>query len=71
MYIFHLFTVNEYIDLVIDFVRRVRPDMVLERGLLNPEGVFVLEHGRDNDFSLHPRFVEHRTYGSVNFSLFQ
>ena len=28
---FHLFTVNEYIDLVIDFVRRVRPDMVLER----------------------------------------
>ena len=47
------------------------PDMVLERGLLNPEGVFVLEHGRDNDFSLHPRFVEHRTYGSVNFSLFQ
>ena len=47
------------------------PDMVLERGLLNPEGVFVLEHGRDNDFSRHPRFVEHRTYGSVNFSLFQ
>lgn len=47
------------------------PDMILERGLLNPEGVFVLEHGRDNDFSLHPRFVEHRTYGSVNFSLFQ
>lgn len=47
------------------------PDMVLERGLLNPEGVFVLEHGRDNDFSPHPRFVEHRTYGSVNFSLFQ
>ena len=47
------------------------PDMVLERGLLNPEGVFVLEHGRDNDFSQHPRFVEHRTYGSVNFSLFQ
>ena len=47
------------------------PDMVLERGLLNPEGVFVFEHGRDNDFSLHPRFVEHRTYGSVNFSLFQ
>ena len=47
------------------------PDMVLERGLLNPEGVFVLEHGRDNDFSLHPRFVVHRRYGSVNFSLFQ
>ena len=47
------------------------PDMILDRSLLNPEGVFILEHGRDNDFSLHPRFVEHRTYGSVNFSLFQ
>ena len=47
------------------------PDMILDRSLLNPEGVFILEHGRDTDFSLHPRFVEHRTYGSVNFSLFQ
>ena len=28
---FHLFTVDEYIDLVIDFMERVRPDMVMER----------------------------------------
>ncbi len=28
---FHLFTADEYVDLVIDFVERVRPDMVLER----------------------------------------
>ncbi len=28
---FHLFTPDEYIDLVIDFVERLRPDMVLER----------------------------------------
>lgn len=28
---FHLFTAEEYIDLVIDFVERLRPDMVLER----------------------------------------
>lgn len=47
------------------------PDMILERGLLNPDGVFVLEHGKDNDFSQHPRFVERRVYGSVNFTLFQ
>ena len=47
------------------------PDMILERGLLNPDGVFVLEHGKDNDFSHHPRFVERRVYGSVNFTLFQ
>ncbi len=47
------------------------PDMVLERGLLNPGGLFVLEHGKDHDFRQHPRFVEHRQYGSVNFSFFQ
>lgn len=28
---FHLFTADEYIDLVIDFIERVRPDMVMER----------------------------------------
>ena len=47
------------------------PDLVFERQLLKPEGIFVFEHGKDNDFSQHPHFVEHRQYGSVNFSLFQ
>lgn len=28
---FHLFTVNEYIDLVVRYVERLRPDLVLER----------------------------------------
>ena len=28
---FHLFTANEYIDLVIDFIERLRPDIILER----------------------------------------
>ncbi len=46
------------------------PDLVFEHQLLAPEGVFVFEHGKDNDFSQHPHFVEHRSYGSVNFSLF-
>lgn len=40
-------------------------------GLLNPDGLFVLEHGKDHDFSRHPHFVEHRHYGSVNFSIFR
>ncbi len=47
------------------------PDLVLERNLLKPDGVFVLEHGKRDDFQSHPRFVEHRSYGSVNFSFFQ
>ena len=47
------------------------PDLIFEKNLLKPEGVFVFEHGKDNDFSQHPHFVEHRQYGSVNFSLFR
>ena len=47
------------------------PDLVFERALLKPDGILVFEHGKDHDFSQHPRFVEHREYGSVNFSLFK
>lgn len=39
--------------------------------LLSPSGLFVLEHGQKQDFSSHPHFLAHRSYGSVNFSLFQ
>jgi len=46
------------------------PDLIFERNLLKEDGIFVLEHGKDYDFSKHPHFVEHRQYGSVNFSLF-
>ncbi len=47
------------------------PTLVLEQGILKEGGWLVLEHGKTNDFSSHPRFVEKRTYGSVNFSFFQ
>lgn len=47
------------------------PDKVFGCQLLKEGGWFVLEHGKDLDFSAHPRFVEHRHYGSVNFSFFQ
>ena len=47
------------------------PDLVLERDLLLPEGIFVLEHGKANNFKEHPRLIDHRSYGSVNFSFFQ
>ncbi len=45
------------------------PDKALP--LLKEDGVFVFEHGKQYDFSQHPNFVEHRAYGSVNFSIFQ
>ena len=47
------------------------PDLIFDRHLLKDDGVFVFEHGKDYDFSQHPCFVEHRSYGSVNFSIFQ
>ena len=46
------------------------PEMVLDNHLLNPKGIFVLEHPVSYDFSEHPRFSEHRKYGKVNFTFF-
>ncbi len=47
------------------------PDIIFEKSLLTADGIFVFEHGKDYDFSQHPHFVEHRSYGSVNFTLFR
>ena len=47
------------------------PTLILDKQLLAPDGIFVLEHGKDHDFATHPRFIEHRSYGSVNFSIFR
>lgn len=45
------------------------PQMALP--LLKPEGLLVVEHGKQNDFSQLPQFLDHRQYGSVNFSIFR
>ena len=47
------------------------PQLVMESGMLTEGGIFVMEHGKDNDFSQLTGFIDHRPYGSVNFSLFQ
>lgn len=47
------------------------PDLILQKGILKEDGIFVFEHGKDHDFSDHPNFIEHRQYGSVNFTLFR
>ena len=46
------------------------PELILSRNLLNPEGVFVMEHPKEYDFSDLPGFFQRRVYGSVNFSIF-
>ena len=47
------------------------PQRVMAGTLLRPGAIFVLEHGRTNNFATHPDFIAHRSYGSVNFSLFR
>lgn len=47
------------------------PHLVMESKAVTTDTLFVLEHGKNYDFSQHPNFVEHRAYGSVNFSIFQ
>ncbi len=46
------------------------PELVLGSSLLNDGGMFVLEHGKRNDFSKHPHFLQERSYSSVRFSFF-
>lgn len=56
------------------------PDLILKSSdgsaqnsdcILKEGGWLVIEHGKDTNFTLHPRHVETRTYGSVHFSFFQ
>lgn len=47
------------------------PDLIFKNNLLKEDGLFVLEHGKQDNFEEHPHFVERRVYGSVNFSFFR
>ncbi len=47
------------------------PNLVLEKGLLNEDGLLVFEHSSAFDFSDHPNFTQMKKYGSVHFSLFR
>ena len=51
----------------------ILPDAVLEKSepILKEDGWLVIEHGKDTDFTSHPRHIETRNYGSVYFSFFQ
>lgn len=49
----------------------VAPLVLDHPGLLRQGGLFILEHSAKRDYSANLRFVEHRAYGSVNFSLFR
>lgn len=46
------------------------PAAVFNSDALAPEGILILEHPREHDFSSFPFFNEKRNYGKVNFSFF-
>ncbi|MDR1092349.1 MAG: RsmD family RNA methyltransferase [Prevotella sp.] len=47
------------------------PRLVFVKDIIKPEGIFILEHPKDYDFSNLPFFEDKRVYGSVNFSIFR
>ena len=46
------------------------PELILSRNLLNQNGIFIMEHPKEHDFSLLAGFLQRRVYGAVNFSIF-
>ena len=47
------------------------PELVLSSSLLKPNALFVLEHGKRNNFAENKYFKETRSYGNVHFSIFE
>jgi len=47
------------------------PELVLNAGLLLPDGQFILEHPKNISFAGNKNMFDHRNYGSVNFSFFR
>jgi 16S rRNA (guanine966-N2)-methyltransferase len=46
------------------------PNLIFSQQLLLPEGILVLEHGINFDFSEHPHLFDVRKYGQTFFSFF-
>ena len=46
------------------------PEIILSNNLIKEEGIFVMEHPKEYDFSALPYFSQRRVYGAVNFSIF-
>ena len=52
------------------FIKEI-PERVFASDILESDGLFILEHPKNYDFSDHPNFQENRKYGHVNFSFFK
>ncbi|MDR2956130.1 MAG: RsmD family RNA methyltransferase [Prevotella sp.] len=47
------------------------PKLIFEKDIIKEDGIFILEHSKEYDFSDWDLFSDKRTYGSVNFSIFR
>lgn len=47
------------------------PDLIFEKNLLLPDGIFVMEHNPNHDFLNHPYLADVRNYGKTIFSFFK
>lgn len=47
------------------------PQRILDSGAVKEGSLVIVEHSDKHDFSRLPGFEQHRSYGSVNFSLFR
>ncbi len=46
-------------------------ELLLQRRLINANGLLIVEHSDEEHLSHVPGFSEHRRYGQVNFSIFE
>ena len=46
-------------------------NLIFENQLLKPNGVFILEHSSEVDFSQLPHYLQTRKYGFVSFTFFE
>lgn len=47
------------------------PELILNSAMVKPGTIVIIEHSKTRDFSMLPGFLQHRVYGSVNFSIFK
>jgi len=47
------------------------PELVFERKILNKNGWLILEHGKNQQFNDNQHLINTRSYGSINFSIFE
>jgi 16S rRNA (guanine966-N2)-methyltransferase len=47
------------------------PGLIFQSQILKQKGWFILEHSRNQDFTTHLLFQQHRKYGNVNFTFFR